>query len=1461
MKRHLLLVALLALLLCSFTLLQAQLQTVTIGNGTEIQYFPFNAYYGYGRSLGLYTQEQINTFGKISRLAWQVANSSSVTVPYKIYIKTTTERDLTKLTWAQFTSGTTLAAQGSYTFNTPGWHELLLTTPFVYTGGNLLIGVETNYGGGGGGDYCPQFYYTNGDVRSHQTWQKDGSAPTGQGFVLRWLPNVRLKIAPADNHPILSVYPMSHNFGNTVVNCSYRKTITIGNSGNGNLTVSSLTPSSSGCFSVESGFVFPFILPAGNTVNFTIKYTPTSVGNHSASFTVTSSVGGEVPKTVTVSGSAQDVTISTLPWTEDFSSDTFPPPNWARYKGWYPTQSLIPVTIEWGRHNFANISDPANPAACITVCDISTRYWLVSPPISIPAGGDYQLDFDLALTTVTLPDPVPPDNQQSYRFIVLTSDQPYMENATVLREWNNTGSPYVFNNIATYGEHLTFSLDGYTGTRFFAFYAESTVAERAVSVHVDNVCVREVPASVTPETLDFGTVMINSTSQAMNVTVTNLSSSVLNLSAADISIIGPNAADFAFSAANLPANLATGQSVVIPVTVNSSTEGDISATLCIVCQGFSYHVALTAHVTQQSTVSIGNGTLYNSGVHYPAVYGGYYRNAREQYIVTAAELTGAGAQAGLFNSIAFNVVSPNNCGNLPNFTISMGTTAAEEFTDDFFLTELTEMYSVAGYTPVAGWNIHTFTSPFYWDGSSNLVIQASFDMQDTYSQNASTYHTETDPAFRTLYYRSDGAAWNTVTSGIRSLDRPNMSFVFRLPLAGAPAAPLLSSPANGATNLSKHGFELVWAADYDNGGIPDHYQLYLSTDAANIEGGYSWTTTSNRFNPVLADPTFSFSYSQQYYWTVKAVNSHGSSTAAAPRSFVIESDPTIYSYPWSENFDSVSAGSMPQRWTVFATQNYGNSIPGWTATPNVGCCSEPHAAVAYASFPAPKNEWMITVPFSMQAGHTYNISFTVIAPRRGPAAEAFAVYRGAEPTVAAMTANPALFDSNQTSYDDWTRVSFSFTPPSTDSYYFGWHAYSPSDLSPIVIDDISIGEIKATDLAVVSLDSGLFGKVGAAFSQTVKVQNLGTNPQSGYTVYLKKQGTGAVLAQKQISATLAANETAEHTLSWTPTTTGFVNVYAEVVRAGDQVSSNNSSAAKAVYITAANARTLYVGDPESPYMANFMPFDSNEASFVNEAIYFASEVQATGGIIQAISYNSMYIEGADTLPVQIWMKNTTATDLYDGWLSNDDYQLVYQGDVVCPAGYHEITVPLNTPFNYTGGNVAIRIGKAAGAIGPFGCWWRVTGDYYYPDRVRACAAPVDPANPSGGSLWDYVPNITFVMANANLVENLAAPVVNLTISGSNVTLAWELIPYAHSYKVYTSDDPYSFGDEPLGTTRYNTANLGSAPDAKLFFKVTANTYRDSGRGSEVLPVLEPGDSRVVDANPILRGKNNITMNP
>ena len=142
-------------------------------------------------------------------------------------------------------------------------------------------------------------------------------------------------------------------------------------------------------------------------------------------------------------------------------------------------------------------------------------------------------------------------------------------------------------------------------------------------------------------------------------------------------------------------------------------------------------------------VIIGTGTTYNTYSSYPAVYGGYYMNAREQYIVTPAEFAANGGGAGNITSIAFNVNSVNGCGPLPNFTIRMGTTTQTAFTTTTFITGLSQVYNVASYQPVAGWNTHTFDSAFNWDGTSNVVIEVSFDFQDDWTENTSTYYTST----------------------------------------------------------------------------------------------------------------------------------------------------------------------------------------------------------------------------------------------------------------------------------------------------------------------------------------------------------------------------------------------------------------------------------------------------------------------------------------------------------------------------------------------------------------------------------------------------------------------------------------------------------------------------------------------------------------------------------------------
>ena len=1508
--------------------------------------------------------------------------------------------------------------------------------------------------------------------------------------------------------PILAISPAGYDFGSLIINTTGSKTFTMMNDGIGTLSVSGISPTTDGFFTVTDAPGFPVTLAANETATFTIQYAPTEAGTHSATFTVTDDT--RATTNVIVSGECFDPAISTFPWMEDFANTTFPPAEWARYQGLYPTDTLTPVTYGWSRaSNFAG--DAGNPSARINIYGTGRKHWLITPPIAIPATG-YQLDFDVALTTYSGGNPVDPNQQQDDRFIVLISDDPTMVGAQILREWNNTGSEHVYNGIATQGEFQAIDLSSHVGTKYIGFYGESTASGGDVYLYLDNVRVRETPSnpifSYTPTAIDYGVTRVNTPIAYQDVTVSNIGAGTLNLTDSDVSIVGTDAAMFEFDPVNLPFALTLGQNGIIPVRYAPTAEGAHSATLRMVYNGANYDVALSgnavseiallesfegtlfpplgwnvlnyggaqewqrdttaprtgvahAHLrydsvahndwlitpklaptatnhtfsfwgTNSSTyyderfnvlvsttdidttsftpiatnvgtgastymyheydlstfigqqifiaiqaistnqlylriddvggpdvvveapavpvlvspvdeatlvsqtptltwmpsaggiptgykvyldtnnppltevadvntteytfttdllpetvyywtvksynsvgtsteatpfsfttrpeglVEIGTDTTYNYNTGYPCVYGGYWANAREQYILTADELTAAGAQAGIIRNIRFNVFSPETSAGLPQFTISLGATTATEFANTSFLTGLTQAFTVDSYTPTAGWNEHVFTTPFYWDGVSNIVIQVSHDMLDEELRNARTYYTSTTPTYKAMYYRSDSTAWqSTGTASGRSYNRPNMMLQITEPIAGPPAAPVLLSPADGLTGLPIEGFELKWSADYISGGIPDYFTLFLATDPSTIYDEYSWEVgTNTSFNPVLDDVDFNFVYGQRYYWTVSASNTYGEGVTDPPFSFEIEPDPTVVTYPWTENFDSLASREMPRYWTIIGSHT-GNDSRAWIAYNhvNIRYTSEPNAAVVFYHPDFPKDEWMITVPFSMQAGVEYNLSFNVRAPGSSGTPESLKLHWGTEPTVASMTANPALYDNNGAKYVNWTHENAKFVPATTGIYYFGWHAYSPQILNYIAVDDITVSLAAASDLMATEVGGYAFGNVGLAMNQTVSVRNMGTQTQSNYTIYLKEAVTNTVLAQELITDSIAPNELKVHAISWTPTAVGTIGIYAEVVLAGDEVAANNASAPKDRIIFDTNMKFLYVGDPETNWVTTGYPFCTYYNDFVAETIYLGSEIQAQNGTIEYLLYYNNFLTTAQTIPVQIWMQNTDTADLVDGWLPWDNYQLVFDGNIECPIGNNEILIPLDTPFAYTGGNLGIRTSKTweNGWTGSQR-WW-ITENLNYGNRTRFYGldgemGSLDHAAPPSVAPGRFVPNITFLMDSTTLVNTLPAPAASVTDTDTGVEVSWELIPYAYSYNVYISEDPYNFGTEP--TTVYTNTYTPDTTADKGFYKVTANTYRDYNRARVIMHNLDKRDVKVADEDLIIK---------
>jgi hypothetical protein len=190
-------------LLCMVFGLFSQAQTVTIGTGTSTQRYPLGVYYGYQRDASLYTASEINlpAGGSVLSVAWNATTATSVAIPVRVYLKTVpaATTTLTSQDWSTATAGASLVYTGTLNNITTGWNTLTLQTPYYYNGTeNLVVLVETSYGGSGtGGTAGSGFTYTSATSR-HMYIEVDNSPPTtNTGTVNSNRPNLQLTFGPA----------------------------------------------------------------------------------------------------------------------------------------------------------------------------------------------------------------------------------------------------------------------------------------------------------------------------------------------------------------------------------------------------------------------------------------------------------------------------------------------------------------------------------------------------------------------------------------------------------------------------------------------------------------------------------------------------------------------------------------------------------------------------------------------------------------------------------------------------------------------------------------------------------------------------------------------------------------------------------------------------------------------------------------------------------------------------------------------------------------------------------------------------------------------------------------------------------------------------------------------------------------------------------------------------------------
>ncbi|HML59141.1 MAG TPA: hypothetical protein PKA85_12280, partial [Ferruginibacter sp.] len=127
----------------------------------------------------------------------------------------------------------------------------------------------------------------------------------------------------------------------------------------------------------------------------------------------------------------------------------------------------------------------------------------------------------------------------------------------------------------------------------------------------------------------------------------------------------------------------------------------------------------------QATVGTGTGTSSTTGI---TPFTSNYQSNRTQYLVRASELTAAGIVSGNITSLAFNITTGTTFP-LVNYSVRMAHTSATALSAAFLTPTFTTVYTEASFVPgtTTGWRELTFSTPFNWDGTSNIVIDICHD--------------------------------------------------------------------------------------------------------------------------------------------------------------------------------------------------------------------------------------------------------------------------------------------------------------------------------------------------------------------------------------------------------------------------------------------------------------------------------------------------------------------------------------------------------------------------------------------------------------------------------------------------------------------------------------------------------------------------------------------------------------
>ncbi|RYD56625.1 MAG: T9SS type A sorting domain-containing protein [Sphingobacteriales bacterium] len=261
----------------------------------------------------------------------------------------------------------------------------------------------------------------------------------------------------------------------------------------------------------------------------------------------------------------------------------------------------------------------------------------------------------------------------------------------------------------------------------------------------------------------------------------------------------------------------------------------------------------------QVDYTIGTGTGTNTGTGYPTPYGDFFEGTRTQFLFRASELTAAGMSAGMIIGIKWNVTATNGAAVHENWEMKIGTTTATALTA--YQTGLTTVVSATNYTPATGVNTHPFSAPFFWNGTSNIVIDVCHgeptNATGTWFTNNASVPFTVMPYNASITFRGDNGGngcGNTTNNALSPTNRPNTIFTLvSNPCVSPPTAGTLTASSVSVCQNTPVTFRLTGHSL----GLSQTYQLQTSTTAT---GTYTNLGTASNSWVQTITPTATLFY-------------------------------------------------------------------------------------------------------------------------------------------------------------------------------------------------------------------------------------------------------------------------------------------------------------------------------------------------------------------------------------------------------------------------------------------------------------------------------------------------------------------------------------------------------------------------------------------------------------------------